>query len=81
MHQNLNTLALLTTIRRTQTNEGIDGVEKGIINANGTWQSILRWGKNEGLDDDQQMAFEVLASTYYLTFSDEAIIKTMTQCL
>jgi hypothetical protein len=38
---------------RTQTNEGNDGVEKGIIIANGTWQSILKWVKNEGLDDDQ----------------------------
>jgi hypothetical protein len=66
----------LTTIRRTQTNEGIDGVEKGIINANGTWQSILNWGKNEGLDDDQQTAFEVLAAKHVFPFSHEAIIKT-----
>jgi hypothetical protein len=28
------------------------------------------------LDDDQQMAFEILAATYVLTFSDEAIIDT-----
>jgi hypothetical protein len=52
-------------------------VEKEIVNANGTWQSILKWGKNEGLDDDQQKAFEILAATYVLTFSDEAIIDTM----
>jgi hypothetical protein len=75
-YQNLNTLALsTTTITRTQANEGSDGVEKEIISANGTWQSIQKWGENEMLDDDQQMAFEILAATYILTFSDEAIMK------
>jgi hypothetical protein len=59
-----------------QTNEGSDGVEKEIINPNGTWQSIQKWGKNEELHDDQQTAFEILAATYVLTFSDEAIIDT-----
>jgi hypothetical protein len=76
MHQNLNTLALSTIITRTQANEGSDGVEKEIINANGTWQSIQKWGENEGLDDEQQTAFEILSATYVLTFSDEAIIHT-----
>jgi hypothetical protein len=76
MHQNLNTLALSTTITRTQANEGSDGVEKEIISANGTWQSIQKWGENDVLDDDQQIAFEMLAATYVLTFSDEAIINT-----
>jgi hypothetical protein len=28
-----------------------------MINANGTCQSILKWGKNEGLGEDQQTAF------------------------
>jgi hypothetical protein len=51
-------------------------VEKEIINGNGTWQSIQRRGENEVLDDDQQTAFEILAATYVLTFSDEAIIDT-----
>jgi hypothetical protein len=75
-HQNLNTLALPTTITRTQANEGSDGVEKEIISANRTWQSIQKWGENEVLDDDQQTAFERLGATYVLTFSDEAIINT-----
>jgi hypothetical protein len=73
-HLNLNTLALSTTLTRTQADEGSDGVEKEIINANGAWQSIQKWGKNEVLDDDQVTAFEILAATYVLTFSDEAII-------
>ena len=76
MHQNLNALALSAIITRTQANEGSDGMEKEIINANGTWQSIQKWGENEGLDDEQQTAFEILSATYVLTFSDEAIIET-----
>jgi hypothetical protein len=75
-HQNLNTLALSTTITRTQANEGSDGVKKEIISANGTWQSIQKWGESGVLDDDQQTAFEILAATYVLTFPDEAIIDT-----
>jgi hypothetical protein len=70
-------LAMTMTITRTQANEGNDNVEKEIIYANGTWQSIPKWGENEGLGDDQQMAFEILAATYVLTFSDEAIIDDM----
>jgi hypothetical protein len=41
---------------------------------NGTWQSISRWGENEGLDGDQQTAFEIFAVTYVLSFYDEAIV-------
>jgi hypothetical protein len=42
---------------------------------NGSWQSISRWGENEGLDGDQQTAFEMLATTYVLSFYDEAIVE------
>jgi hypothetical protein len=73
---NLNTLAMTTTITRSQESEALNDVVKEIVNANGTWQSILKWGKNGGLDDDQQTAFEILAATYVLTFSDEATIDT-----
>ncbi len=55
-NQNLNTLALSTTITRTQANQGRDGVEKEIISVNGTGQSIQKWGENEVLDDDQQFS-------------------------
>jgi hypothetical protein len=72
---NLNTLALRTRITRTQANEAIHVTEKEIISANGTWQSISRWGENEGLDGDQQTAFEILAATYVLSFYDEAIVE------
>ena len=46
--------------------------EKAIIDANGTWQSISKWGENEGLDGEQQTAFEILAAMYVLSFCDEA---------
>jgi hypothetical protein len=72
---NLNTLALRTRITRTQANEAIHATEKEIVIANGTWQSISRWGENEGLDGDQQTAFEILAAVYVLSFYDEAIVE------
>ena len=72
---NLNTLALRTRITRTQANEAIHATEREIISANGTWQSISRWGENEGLDGDQQTAFEILAAVYVLSFYDEAIVE------
>jgi hypothetical protein len=72
---NLNMLALRTRITRTQANEAIHAMEREIISVNGTWQSISRWGENEGLDGDQQTAFEILAATYVLSFYDEAIVE------
>ena len=45
---------------------------KQIVNATGTWQSIVMWGVNAGLDAEQQCAFEILASVYVLTFYDQA---------
>ena len=43
------------------------------IVANGTWQSIVVWGRKKSLDQEQQIAFEIVTSTYILTFIDEAI--------
>ena len=42
------------------------------VNANGTWDSIVAFGKISGLDNEQQTAYEILAATYVLTFCDEA---------
>jgi len=74
--QELNTLALKTTITRSQATANPEKPETEIINANGTWQSISKWGQNDGLDDDQQTAFEILAATYVLSFYDEAILES-----
>ena len=73
---NLNTLVLQTRITRTQANEHVNDEEKAIIDANGTWQSISKWGENEGLDGEQQTAFEILAAMYVLSFYNEAKVDT-----
>ena len=70
----LNTLAMQTTISRSQANDDPNKTEKEIVDANKTWQSISKWGKNEGLDKEQQTAFEILAAKYVLTFYEEAVV-------
>jgi hypothetical protein len=75
----LNTLALTTRITRSQANKDQNDTGKRKINANGTWwQSIVKWGENDGLDAEQQTAFEILAATYILSFYDEATSGTIT---
>lgn len=39
-------------------------------NANGTCISIKQWGMKNGLDNEQQMAFELIAATFVLSFFD-----------
>jgi len=73
--KDLNMLSMTTTITRSQANDGLSNTENEIINANGTWQSIAKWGENEGLDGEQQTAFEILAATYVLSFYDDAIVE------
>ena len=71
----LNMLSMRTIITRSEANEDRSIPEREIIDANGTWQSISNWGGNEGLDEEQQTAFEILASTYVLSFYDEAKVE------
>ena len=55
--------------------EGADGlVENPVVaaDASGSWQSIVKWGQRAQLDQEQQVAFEVLVATYVLTFYEEA---------
>lgn len=40
--------------------------------ADGTWDSIIAFGKIAKLDAEQQIAYEILTATYVLTFYDEA---------
>ena len=42
------------------------------VNANGTWDSIVAYGKIAELDQEQQTAYEILAATYVLSFYEEA---------
>ena len=45
---------------------------KYIVTPNGTWQSIVAWGKNAELDTEQEICFQIIASTYVLSFLNEA---------
>jgi hypothetical protein len=47
-------------------------VSNMVVNATGTWESIVMWGINAGLDEGQQCAFEILVANYVLTFSEDA---------
>jgi hypothetical protein len=74
----LNSLALQQVLMRNsmEDEEASDfeeeSIAKTIVNATGTWQSIVAWGINAQLDTEQQSAFEILASCYVLTFYEEA---------
>jgi hypothetical protein len=70
----LNSLLMQQQIVRQQE-EAPGGVAPNEIKAPdacGSWQSIVNWAQIAGLDPEQQVAFEVLAATYVLTFYDEA---------
>jgi hypothetical protein len=51
---------------------GGDDVPVIVVDATGSWQSVVSWGENAGLDTEQQIGFEILAATYVLTFYEEA---------
>jgi hypothetical protein len=59
----LNSL-LMTNLSGTQINSS--------VNVNGSAESIIDFGKSYGLDPNQQLAFQILAATYVLTFFEEA---------
>jgi len=41
--------------------------------ATGTWQSVVAWAKMAKLDPEQETAFQILTSTFVLTFCEEAV--------
>jgi hypothetical protein len=65
-------LSKISKLTRSQANEDPNAMETEIINANGTWQPISKWGENNRLDTGQQTAFEILAATQVLSFHDKA---------
>lgn len=52
--------------------DGNEVTQNSNVNANGTCESIVLWGRKAGLDPEQQCAFEILAATYVLTFYEDA---------
>ena len=62
----LNSLAMTQKLA-SALNSNIEKVD-----ANGTWDSIVAFGKIAKLDREQQTAYEILAATYVLSFYEEA---------
>jgi hypothetical protein len=65
----LNTLVYQTLL---VTSDGNENMKNPTANATGSRNSIIKWGKQDGLDQNQQIAFEILVATYVLTFHDDA---------
>ena len=61
----------VTTTPGPQPNDPL--TEQPKVHANGSWQSIIAWGRAAKLDTEQQTAHEILTATYVLTFMNEAI--------
>jgi hypothetical protein len=71
----LNSLLLMRRETATSEEEAA-GVGENLTvaaDASGSWDSVVNWGHKAGLDAEQQVAFEVLAASYVLTFYDEAV--------
>ena len=69
----LNSLYSQRVVRRDEAAVDILDINKKVtINATGSCESIEFWGMNAKLDIEQQMAFEILAASYVLTFYKEA---------
>lgn len=69
----LNSLFSQRIIRRDEASLDTSGTnEIKSINATGSCESIEFWGMNAKLDMEQQMAFEILAASYVLSFYKEA---------
>jgi hypothetical protein len=60
---------------RSHLTEAAGVIGKNLLvaaDASGSWESVVKWGRIAGLDAEQEVAFQVLAATYVLTFYDEA---------
>jgi len=60
-------------IMRDDDKDAESGEPSITVQATGTWESVVAWGKNAGLDNEQQIAFQMLVATYVLTFYEEAV--------
>ena len=74
MQQYLSTNPENNHYRNDHHMDSDDHNERITVDATGSWESIVAWGKNAKLDLDQQVAFEILAATYVLTFHDDKTI-------
>jgi hypothetical protein len=63
----LNTLVYRTLLVAANVNK-----KNQTKNATGSRELIVKWGKHDGLDKNQQIAFKILAASYVLTFHEDA---------
>ena len=66
------------TSRIRRTFQEITGCDQpvDVLEANGSVRSILDWGRKASLDNEQCRAFEIMASTFVLTFFNDAALQT-----
>jgi Helitron helicase-like domain at N-terminus/PIF1-like helicase len=69
-HRELATLLLLRVNQKERTFGNISQflASVHVLEANGSTQSIIDWGRKANLDKDQQRAFEIFTATFILTF-------------
>ena len=63
---------LLESVMQSRESDQRDTTNQSIVNVDGSYKSIIQFGKNEGLDEQQQIAFQIMTAAYVLTFYDEA---------
>jgi hypothetical protein len=70
----LRKLLITKTARRSQTFEEITGSTEmaNVLEANGSTRSIIDWAQKAKLDTGQWRAFEIMASTFVLSFYQHA---------
>jgi len=70
----LNSIAQLNSMKKDASTQNKMHHHEWRPTANGTWQSIVFWGKQANLDPQQQVAFQILCATHVLTFYVEAVM-------
>jgi hypothetical protein len=74
----LNSLLLRRRELATREEEAAGVMGENLVaaaDASGSWESVVNWGRIAQLDAEQEVAFQVLAATYVLTFYDEANVN------
>jgi len=70
----LNNIAQHNLVKRDTSPQKKIHCDEWRPTANGTWQSIVFWGKQANLDPQQEVAFQILCATCVLAFCMEAVM-------
>ena len=73
-------LLVYKTTRKTRTFKEITGSDKQVevLEANGSAKSIIDWSRKANIDKQQQRAFEIMTSSFILTYHRVRDLQTMT---